>query len=74
MCKNDKYEKHKERLQKEYIKIKVFLKKKKTVEKKAQEIYQNYTEQEQEKRCQYYQESKQKLPEYRKNYHLTHKK
>ena len=39
----------------------------------AREKYQNFTEEEKEKRCQYYQERNQKLPEYRRNYYLTHK-
>ena len=34
--------------------------------KKARERYQNYIEEEKGKKCQYYQERKQKLPEYRK--------
>ena len=38
--------------------------------KKARERYQNSNDKEQEKRLQYYQERKQKLPEYT----LTHKK
>ena len=51
----------------------MFLKKKETKSKnKAREKYQNFTEEEKGKRCQYYQEHKQKLLEYRRNYYLTH--
>ena len=54
---------------------KIFLKKKKTRgEKKARERYQNFAEKEKEKRCHHYHKRNQKLPEYRRNYHLTHKK
>ena len=42
--------------------------------KTTRERYQNFTEEEKEKRHQYYQKHKQKLPEYRRNYYLTHKK
>ena len=42
--------------------------------KKARERYQIFTEEEKEKKRQYHQECKQKLPEYRRNYYLTHKK
>ena len=38
-------------------------------QKKAQERYQNFFEEEKEKSLQYYQECKQKLPEYRRNYY-----
>ena len=58
--------------------IKIFLKKKKTKGEKRLEKdfqnYQNFTEEEKGRRCQYYQERKQKLPEYRRNYYLTHRK
>ena len=40
---------------------------------KAQIRCQSFTKKEKEKKRQYYQERKQKLPEYRKNYYLTHK-
>ena len=42
--------------------------------KKAQERYRNFTEEKKGKRRQYYQERKQKLTDYRRNDHLTHKK
>ena len=55
--------------------IKIFPKKKQIKgEKKTQERYQNFTEKEKEKRRQYYPEHKKKLPEYRRNHCLTHKK
>ena len=41
--------------------------------RKAQERYQNFTR-EKKKRGQYYQEHKKKLPDYRRNYYLAHKK
>ena len=49
---NKYYQKHKERLQKKHVKdIKIFLKKKKTKgEKKAWGRYQNFTEEEKQKR------------------------
>ena len=43
-------------------------------QKMTRERYQNFTEEEKEKSRQCYQESKQKLPEYRRNYYLRHKK
>ena len=42
--------------------------------KKARERYQNFTEEEKEKSHQYYLERKKKLPDYRRNYYLAHKK
>ena len=41
--------------------------------KKTRERYQNFTEEEKQKRCWYYQECEQKLPGYRRNYYITHK-
>ena len=59
----------------------IFLKKKKAKGEKKLERYQSFCEKEKEKRHHYYQERKpklpestMKLPEYRKNYYLTHKK
>ena len=49
-----------------------YQKHKERLRKEASERYQNFTEEEKEKRHQYYQ--KQKLPEYRRNYYLAHKK
>ena len=65
---NKYYQKNKERLQKKHVKdIKIFLKKKKIkAVKKAGGRYQSFTEVEKQKRRQYYQERKQKLPEYRR--------
>ena len=65
---NKYYQKNKERLQKKHVKdIKIFLKKKKIkAVKKARGRYQSFTEVEKQKRRQYYQERKQKLPEYRR--------
>ena len=66
------YQKHKERLQKEarekYQNLSEEEKDKRR--KKAREKYLNFTEEENGKRCQYYQERKQKLPEYRRTYYL----
>ena len=42
--------------------------------KEASQRCQNFTEEEKGKKHQYYQQRKQKLPEYRRNYYLTHKK
>ena len=47
---------------------------KEKLQKEARERYENVTDEEKEKRRQYYQACKQKLPEYRRNYYLTHKK
>ena len=60
--------------EKKHVKnIKIFLKKKKTKRwKKALDRHQIFNYEEKEKRCQYYQEHKQKLPEYRRNYYITH--
>ena len=52
---------------------KYYQKHKESLQKEACERYQNLSEEE-KKRCQYYQEHKQKLPEYRRNYYLTNKK
>ena len=56
--------------------IKIFLKKKKTKgkKKKGPGRYQSFTEVEKEKRRRYCQSRRQKLPEYRRNSYLTHKK
>ena len=43
-------------------------------QKEAPERFQNFTEEEREKRCQHHQGHTQNLPEYRGNYYLTHKK
>ena len=59
---NKYYQKHKDRPRKEASCKKQF------------ERYQNFIEEEKEKKCQYYQERKQKLPKYRRNYYLAHKK
>ena len=42
--------------------------------KKTQERYQILLKKKKEKRCQYNQERKQKLHDYRRNYYLKHKK
>ena len=69
---NTYYQKYKERLRKEaherYQNLTQEEKDKR--QKKAWERYQNFTEEEKK----YYQERKQKLPEYRRNYYLTHKR
>ena len=53
----------------------MFLKKKKTKGKKRfEKDIQILLKKEKEERRQYYQERKQKLPEYRRAYYLTHKK
>ena len=72
---NKYYQKHKERLQKKYVKdIKIFLKKKKTKDKKRPEKdIKILLKKKKKKRRQYYQERKQKLPDCRRNYHSTHK-
>ena len=55
--------------------IKIFLKKKKTRQKKAQERYQNFTEKEKERHNKNIsEEQKKKLAEYRRNHYLIHKK
>ena len=46
--------------------MKVFLKKKNTKDEKRLAKHESFTEGEKEKRCLYYQERNQKLPEYRK--------
>ena len=74
---NKYYQKHKQRPRKEARKRYQNLSKeeKDKRRKKTRERYQNFTEEEKGRRCrQYYQERKQKLPEYRRNYYLTHKK
>ena len=71
------YQKHKERLQKEARERyqNLYEEEKDKRRKKSRERYQNFTEEEKEKKmCQYYQERKQKLPEYRRSYYLTQKK
>ena len=72
---NKHYQKHKERLQKQARERYQTLseEKKDKRQEKAREIYQNLTEEE-KKRLRYYQERKKNLPQYRRNYHLTHKK
>ena len=52
---------------------KYYPKHKERLRKKIWERYQNFIEEQKEKRCQYYQKRKQKLPEFRRNYYLTHK-
>ena len=47
-------------------------KQKERLRKKSHKRYQNLSEK--KKRHQYYLERKKKLPDYRRNYHLTHKK
>ena len=65
---NKYYEKYKARLQKEaWKKIwKSFWRRKRQKAKKVRVRYQNFTEEEKRKICQYYQERKQMLPEYRR--------
>ena len=67
---NNYYQKHKEKLQKEgherYQNLSGEEKDKRR--KKAREKEQK---EQKGKKCQYFQESKQKLPEYRRNYYLT---
>ena len=62
--------------EKKHVKdIEIFQKKKKKKRrKKARNKNQNFTEEDKEKSCQYYQERKQELPEYRRSYYSTHKK
>ena len=71
---NKCYQKHQERLRKEALEKYHTEEEKDKRLKKARERHYNFNDQEQEKRRQYYQECKQKLPEYRRNYYLTHKK
>ena len=71
---NKCYQKHQERLRKEALEKYHTEEEKDKRIKKAPERYYNFNDQEQEKRRQYYQECKQKLPKYRRNYYLTHKK
>ena len=72
---NEYYQKHKERPRRWACeRYNLSDKEKDHKQKKAQEIYQSFTEEEKEKRHQYYQECKQKLPEYGRNYYLLHKK
>ena len=73
---NNYYQKHKERLRKEarerYQNLSEEEKDKRR--KKTRERYQNFTDEEKEKKKhQYYLESKKKLPDYRREYYLTHK-
>ena len=72
---NNYYQQHKERLQKEAYERNQILSKegKGKIRKKARERYQSFTEEEKEKRPQYYLQRKKKLPDYRRNYHLTDK-
>ena len=54
-----------------------YQKDKERLRKKACKKYQNFTEEEKEKKRQYHQErnkQKQKLVEYERSYHITHKK
>ena len=62
--------------EKKHVKdIKIFLKNKKIKGKKMPEKYiKILLKKKKKKRHQYYKERKQKLPEYRRNYYLTHKK
>ena len=61
--------------------LKTFWRRKRQKAKKAREIYQNFTEEDKEKKDQYHckhnknlsEEQKQKLVEYIKNYYLAHK-
>ena len=73
---NNYYQKHKERLPKEARETNqnVSEEEKDKRRKKARERYQNFTEEEKAKRPQYYLERKKKLPDYRRNYYLAHKK
>ena len=43
-------------------------------QKKAQVRYESFTEEEKEKRYQHYVERKKRLPDYRRNSYLAHKK
>ena len=71
----NKYQKHKERLWKEAHERyqNFFWIRKRQKVKKNRKRYQSFAEEEKEKKHQYYEECKQKLSEYRRNY-LTHKK
>ena len=73
---NNYYQKHEERLRKEAREKYQNLSEKENGkrQKMTRERCQNFTEEEKETRCQHYQEHKKKLPEYRNNYYLTHKK
>ena len=51
-----------------------YRKNKEKLQKEACERYQNLSGEEKQKRRQYYQERKQKLPKYRRNYYISHKK
>ena len=62
---NKNYQKHKERLQKEA---------RENGEKRPKKDIKVLLEKKKEKRRQYYQEHKRKLPEYRRNYYSKHKK
>ena len=53
---------------------KYYQKHKGKLRKEASERYQNISDEEKDKRHQYYQEYKRKLPKYRRNCYLTHKK
>ena len=75
LYKNDKYQKHIERLQKACKRYQDLSEEEKDKrQKKAQGIYQSIIEERKEKMCQYYQECKQKLPGHRRNHYLTNKK
>ena len=71
---NKYYQKYKERstCRKKHVSFTKVEKDKR--QKMTRERYQNFTEEEKEKSRQCYQESKQKLPVYRRNYYLRHKK
>ena len=73
---NNYYQKHKDGLPKEACERFQNLSEEVKVKrrKKAREGYQNFTEEERVKRRQYYLEGKKKVPDYRQNYYLTHKK
>ena len=84
---SNKYDqKHKEKLQREahekYRNLPNEKTKTKRKQKKVQGRYQNFTEEDKEKKCQYYcdsskilsREQKQKLVEYRRNYYISHNK
>ena len=72
---NKHYQKHKERLRKEaHERYENLSKEEKIKGEKKLEKDIKISLKKKKKRCQYYQEPKQKLPEYRKNYYLTHKK
>ena len=73
---NDYHQNTKKDSEKKQLKdTKIFLKKKNIKhEKKAGERYQSFYEDKKEKRRKYYLESRNKLPDYIRNYFLTHKK